>query len=190
MSNEAPSVVTGLNIAASPTGRACRPDTLRKWEQRYAIIRPHRTPADSAGTVRPTSRGSSGCAIASRRGTGSARPPRCSARRARRRGRGRGCLRAALYEAVVEGRFAEIEPLLDQTFALPRLETALRDVVEPVLKAVGDAWERGDVTVAQEHFVSTAIRARLERLLADSRGAIRGVAVLACVPGERHELGL
>ena len=35
-----------------------------------------------------------------------------------------------------------------------------------------------------------AIRGRLERFLADARGEVRGVAVLACVPGERHELGL
>ena len=34
------------------------------------------------------------------------------------------------------------------------------------------------------------MRARLERLLADARGAVRGTAVLACAPGERHELGL
>jgi MerR family transcriptional regulator, light-induced transcriptional regulator len=34
------------------------------------------------------------------------------------------------------------------------------------------------------------MRAHLERLLADARGGVRGVAVLACAPGERHELGL
>jgi MerR family transcriptional regulator, light-induced transcriptional regulator len=34
------------------------------------------------------------------------------------------------------------------------------------------------------------VRARLERLLADPRAAVRGVAVLACAPGELHDIGL
>ena len=70
------------------------------------------------------------------------------------------------------------------------LEQALLRVVEPVLERVGDGVGDGELSVAQEHLVSAAIRARLERLLADARGDVRGVAVLACVPGEQHELGL
>ena len=35
-----------------------------------------------------------------------------------------------------------------------------------------------------------AVRARLGHLLADAGGGVRGVAVLACAPGEQHELGL
>jgi methanogenic corrinoid protein MtbC1 len=34
------------------------------------------------------------------------------------------------------------------------------------------------------------VRAALQKLLADPRASIRGVAVLACAPGERHEIGL
>jgi methanogenic corrinoid protein MtbC1 len=34
------------------------------------------------------------------------------------------------------------------------------------------------------------VRAALLRLLADHRGSVRGRAVLACAPGERHEIGL
>ena len=38
--------------------------------------------------------------------------------------------------------------------------------------------------------MSEAVRSRLGHLLGDSGGGVRGVAVLACAPGERHELGL
>ena len=48
----------------------------------------------------------------------------------------------------------------------------------------------GRLTVGHEHLASAAIRARLERTLAEQRGAVRGVAVLACAPDELHELGL
>jgi methanogenic corrinoid protein MtbC1 len=48
----------------------------------------------------------------------------------------------------------------------------------------------GELTVAQEHLASGAVRAALQRLLVDMRGNVRGLAVLACAPGERHEIGL
>src|SRR3954454_24192150 len=46
------------------------------------------------------------------------------------------------------------------------------------------------MTAAEEHLVSEAVRSRLGHLLADAGGGVHGVAVLACAPGERHELGL
>ena len=46
------------------------------------------------------------------------------------------------------------------------------------------------MTVAEEHLVSEAVRSRLGHLLSDAGGGVHGVAVLACAPGERHELGL
>jgi DNA-binding transcriptional MerR regulator len=69
-------------------------------------------------------------------------------------------------------------------------EAVLRDAVLPALRAIGDGWERGDVTVAQEHFASTLLRGRLLGL---ARGWDRGNgsrALLAAPPGERHDLGL
>jgi methanogenic corrinoid protein MtbC1 len=63
-------------------------------------------------------------------------------------------------------------------------------VLEPLLEAVGARWERGELTVAEEHVVSEAVRSRLGHLLADSGGGVHGIVILACAPGERHELGL
>src|SRR5213078_2548473 len=53
-----------------------------------------------------------------------------------------------------------------------------------------EQWRRGALTVAQEHLASSTVRSALQRLLADARGCVRGVAVLACAPGERHDIGL
>ncbi len=44
------------------------------------------------------------------------------------------------------------------------LTTVLRDVVLPFLADLGLRWERGTVTVAQEHFASNVIRGRLAGL--------------------------
>ena len=66
----------------------------------------------------------------------------------------------------------------------------LRDVVLPYLRDLGERWERGEATVAQEHFASNVLRGRLLGL---ARGWGRGSgprAVLACAPGELHDLPL
>jgi cobalamin-dependent methionine synthase I len=66
----------------------------------------------------------------------------------------------------------------------------VQELVLPTLRDVGDAWERGDLDVGQEHFASNLLR---ERLLALSRLWGRGggpLAILACAPGERHDIGL
>lgn len=66
----------------------------------------------------------------------------------------------------------------------------LRDVVLPYLRGVGERWACGEATVAQEHFASSFLEGWM---LTMARGWSRSGshrAVLACVPGERHSLGL
>jgi methanogenic corrinoid protein MtbC1 len=79
---------------------------------------------------------------------------------------------------------------LDRLFSTYTVETVLREVVLPYLHRLGERWATGEVSVAQEHFASNLLRGRLLGL-AQSWGQGRGpAAVLACVPGEHHELGL
>jgi MerR family transcriptional regulator, light-induced transcriptional regulator len=79
---------------------------------------------------------------------------------------------------------------LDRLFAAYTVETVLRDVVLPYLHRLGERWEAGEVSVAQEHFASNLLRGRLLGL-AQGWGQGQGPgAILACVPGEQHELGL
>jgi methanogenic corrinoid protein MtbC1 len=59
-----------------------------------------------------------------------------------------------------------------------------------MLHELGDRWETGEATVGQEHFASNLVRGRL---LAIARGWANGSGpafVLACPPGEEHDLGL
>jgi methanogenic corrinoid protein MtbC1 len=66
----------------------------------------------------------------------------------------------------------------------------LQDVVLPYLHRLGERWEAGEISVAQEHFASNLLRGRLLGL-AQGWGQGHGPgAVLACLPGEHHELGL
>ena len=66
----------------------------------------------------------------------------------------------------------------------------LQDVVLPYLHRLGERWETGEISVAQEHFASNLLRGRLLGL-AQGWGQGQGPgAILACLPGEHHELGL
>ena len=66
----------------------------------------------------------------------------------------------------------------------------LRDVVLPYLRELGDRWECGEATIAQEHFASCFLESwMMSRARGWGRGGGRRV-VLACVPGEHHALGL
>jgi methanogenic corrinoid protein MtbC1 len=179
-----------MNIAALARRTGIPPDTLRKWEQRYGVLRPQRT---GGGQRRYTEldlarvewlrerllegyRIGDAAALLGDVDVGVGRTP--------------AELRRELYGAVRDADVDAIGALLDQTFTLLSLEQALSRVLAPVLELVGDGWASHELSVAQEHLISSAVRARLDSLLADARGEIRGVAVLACVPEERHELGL
>jgi methanogenic corrinoid protein MtbC1 len=82
------------------------------------------------------------------------------------------------------------QAVLDSLLSLTMLESMLSEVVLPYLHELGERWERGEITVAQEHFASAVLRGRLLGL---ARGWGRGFgpqAMLACLPGEQHDLGL
>jgi methanogenic corrinoid protein MtbC1 len=180
----------GLNIAALAKRTGVAADTLRKWEQRYKILSPNRTTGgqrrysevDVARVEWLVARLADGYRI----GEAAALLGGTAGETSRTPAEHRDALLAAAVAADPEA----VARLLDQAFALHPLVETLTSVVEPLLRRVGDEWQAGNFTVAQEHLVSEAVRARIERLLADGRGGVRGLAVLACPPGERHDCGL
>jgi methanogenic corrinoid protein MtbC1/transposase-like protein len=180
----------GLNIAAVARRTGVGEHTLRKWEQRYGVLRPTRTD----GGQRRYSEEDVGRVqwLAARLDEGY-RIGEAAALLTAAGGQAPGTpdeLGEALLAAAARGGRNGIGPLLDHALTLYPLDEALRTIICPLLVKLGEAWARGELTVGHEHLASAAIRARLERTLAEPRGAVRGVAVLACAPGEQHELGL
>jgi methanogenic corrinoid protein MtbC1 len=79
---------------------------------------------------------------------------------------------------------------LDQLLSNVSLATALHDVVLPYFTELGERWQRGEITVAQEHFATNVVRGRLSGL-ARGWGSGHGPrAVLACPPDEHHDIAL
>ena len=170
------------------------PELLRAWERRYGLLEPARTDGGlrlySAEDVRRVramqAHLQSGLSAAE-----AARLAR-SSEGAEAEPADQPALReAAELCAALDGLDAQGAHLvLDRVLGRYTLETVLVSVVLPYLRDLGDRWERGEASVVQEHFASNLLRGRL---LALGRGWERGTgpaALLACAPGEQHDLPL
>jgi methanogenic corrinoid protein MtbC1 len=94
-------------------------------------------------------------------------------------------------EAAFE-RFDETDAnaILDDAFARFTIEAVVARILLPLMNGIGVRWQSGDVSIAQEHFATGVLRGRMLSL-ARNWGAGGGrSALLACPPGEHHDLGL
>ena len=95
-----------------------------------------------------------------------------------------------LGDALLDLRSDRAERVLSEALGLHPLDTVLLEVMQPALIRIGDGWHAGEVSVATEHFASNLLQGRLRGLLRMLGSAGAGpLAVVACVPGERHEMG-
>lgn len=167
-------------------------ELLRAWEQRYGLLRPERsaggfrlyTAADESRVRRMTALIASGVSASEAAARAASDEPvpvdgAVTDELARE-------LRGALDRFDAEAA----HDALDRLLAAVSAEVAISEVLVPLLHELGDRWETGAATVGQEHFASNLIRGRL---LGVARGWARGSGpafVLACPPGEEHDLGL
>jgi DNA-binding transcriptional MerR regulator/methylmalonyl-CoA mutase cobalamin-binding subunit len=79
---------------------------------------------------------------------------------------------------------------LDEIFGSARFEAAADAVLMPALRAIGDAWARGELSVAGEHAASQAALRRLAMAYEAAGTPAASLPVLVGLgPGARHELG-
>ena len=169
------------------------PDALRIWERRYGLLQPER----SDGGYRLYSAADESRVRTMVRHVESGIPAGEAARLVvegvpanHDPGPPLPAAAAELREALDRFADASAQAVLDRLIGALSFETLAREVILPYLRELGDRWERGEASVAQEHFASIVIRGRL---LALARGWDRGAgprALLACAPGEQHDLGL
>src|SRR3954471_23615355 len=166
------------------------PELLRAWEQRYGLLQPIR----SEGGFRLYTTGDVDRVAEMRRGLEDGLSAAEAARRALTQTRPvEGLLddaRRRLLSAVRAYDGAALHAVVDDAFAGFALDTVLQELILPALRELGEEWERGELEIGQEHFASNLIR---ERLLSLARLWGRGggpLAILACPPGERHDIGL
>jgi len=101
-----------------------------------------------------------------------------------------GELYAALRQALDAFDETAAQAVLDRLMADFSLATALREIILPYLAELGVRWERGTASIAQEHFASNVIHGRLAGLARGWGNGHGPLAILACPPGELHDLPL
>ncbi len=80
---------------------------------------------------------------------------------------------------------------LDQAFAVAAPEMILAEVLQKGLAQLGERWYAGSISVQQEHFASAIAIRRVNTLLAATASPTRpGHILAACPPGEEHDFVL
>jgi DNA-binding transcriptional MerR regulator len=97
---------------------------------------------------------------------------------------------AALRQALDAFDEPTAQAVLDRALAGLSVPAVLRDVVLPYLAGLGERWQRGTASIAMEHFASNLIRGRLAGLARGWGSGHGPQALLACPPGEQHDLAL
>ena len=183
-----------LRIGALGQRVGVSPELLRAWEHRYGLLQPLR----SDGGFRLYTSADDQRVRAMRRhlkaGVSAAQAARLALAEtlegetvsstglvARR-----GELQAALDRLDEPGAHAALDRLLGAL----TIETVLRNVLLPYLHDLGERWERGEISVAQEHFASNVLRGRLLGLARGWGNGSGPTTVLACAPGELHDIPL
>jgi len=169
------------------------PEVLRAWERRYGLLQPTR----SSGGLRLYSPADVERVQLMRRHIAAGLAPAEAAALAiggdgpvSDDGSTLATARAQLRGALDGFDEPQAQAAFDRLLAITTVDTLLSEVILPYLQELGARWQRGEASIAQEHFASGLLRGRL---LGIARGWGRGLgplAVLACLPGEQHELGL
>jgi MerR family transcriptional regulator, light-induced transcriptional regulator len=95
---------------------------------------------------------------------------------------------AQLSEALFQHDLARADRLMSEMLAFSSPEEITLNVIGPVLAELGEAWEKGRMTVSDEHLASNYLRQRLLMWMVSGPPArATNPIVLACAPGEWHD---
>jgi methanogenic corrinoid protein MtbC1 len=194
------------NIKQAAARAGVTVEVLRAWERRYGIVSPTRTTSgyrqfddDAVARVRSmralveSGWSPSAAAAAILAGEAPVLVDAAPSTGGTEVVEGPPDVTARFVEAAGDLDPGAIETVLDDTFARGSFERAATDALFPALRALGDAWASGDVSVAGEHLASAAVQRRLGLAL-DAAGRNGGVRparpiLVGLPPGGRHELG-
>ena len=191
-----------IQVVAETTGIPAV--TLRMWGRRYGVVRPARSggnyrlyserdiallrwlkhEVDGGAPIRHAA------ADLKRRARAGDWPQALPALRPRRGAAPSASLVRRLFTSLIEADERRARTLLQRAEVRFDLDTLCLRLLTPCLVEVGEAWHRGEIRVAQEHFASAFLRAHLLSLYQAyplRRGARR--AFVGCAPSEQHEIG-
>jgi DNA-binding transcriptional MerR regulator/methylmalonyl-CoA mutase cobalamin-binding subunit len=166
--------------------------TLRQWERRYGCPLPQRSPSgyryygdEDLDRISKMKRyidqgmaASRAAALVQLDAVQSDRP------------RPLADLRSELLAALLQLDGADADRVIGEAHALYAIEAVLLELYPPIMAELGERWHDGRITTATEHYASSYIQGRLHQLLSlAGHNAVGPRVIVACAPGDQHELG-
>jgi len=194
-----------IKVVSERTG--VRPVTLRAWERRYALLDPNRlnnnyrlySERDIQIIRWITHRLDDGFSISNavreyqalrgERIWPEALPSVLPPERSQLPGHPPDYYARKLYEALIRHDEAEARRLLETVQSMFDLKVIFFEIFSPCLYEIGEAWYRGEIRIATEHFASAQIRGILMQLLQAFPVYSQAPKLLVgCGPEEFHEI--
>jgi DNA-binding transcriptional MerR regulator len=190
-----PQPLPGFRIGELSRRTGVSAQLLRTWEHRYGLLQPARSAGGYRLYTEADERRVRRMQACLAQGLSAAEAAR-AALRADATGSafssGYGLADGAAVLAASLDAFDEtaVQAILDRLWADFTVESVLSQVILPYLHNLGERWANGQTSVACEHFASNILRGRLAGLARGWGDGHGPRAILACPPGEQHDLGL
>lgn len=192
-----PGSMLPIRTVADLTG--INPVTLRAWERRYNLITPQRTPKghrlytenDVELIKQVLDFLDQGISISQVKPLLEQAPSQQQAEPFAEAGEVWKRYQQTMLSAVEKFDENVLDSTYNDALSLYPVDVVNQRLVAPLLRIIGERWKEREVGIAEEHFFSVYLRnklgARIHHLNQRSRGPL---LILACLPGEYHEIGL
>ncbi len=81
--------------------------------------------------------------------------------------------------------------ILRRAFSIYNVDQVLTEIVQATLVRIGNAWHKGKIPIASEHFATQFCEQHLMGMVYSSSVPTReGTILAACAPGEMHQIGI
>lgn len=93
-----------------------------------------------------------------------------------------------LYQAIVDGRETAVRRALERLAGHVTMTDLCDRVIAPALRRVGEEWQLGRVSIAQEHRATAICERLVAAYSAQPAGRPRGTVLVTTPQGERHAM--
>ena len=193
----APGPLLPIRTVASLTG--INPVTLRAWERRYNLITPQRTPKghrlytqeDVELIKHVLDLLDQGISISQVKPLLEQTPGQEQSAAAVDTGEVWRRYQHTMLQAVENFDEHALDASYNDILSLYPVDVVIQRLISPLLRLLGERWKERETGIAEEHFFTVYLRnklgTRIHHMNQRSNGSL---LLLACLPGEFHEIGL
>ena len=173
--------------------------TLRAWERRYNLITPQRTPKghrlythkDVERINQVVGLLNQGISVSHVKPLLDQMPGEVLAQATRDEGDNWKSHQGKMLKAIEKFDEPALDSIYNDALSLYPVDIVNQRLTTPLLRLLGERWKKREMGIAEEHFFSVYLRNKLGTRIHHMNQRGNGpLLLLACLPGELHEIGL